>query len=320
MKLAISFLGVLAVSLGGPAALAQTSAAAPTEAMAARALGLGSYPAARSIWESGRIGGKALKYKVTAGTIPVRSPGGEVVGALTYIAYTMPARAGESRAVTFAMNGGPGSSSAEVNLRGLGPRRVVFGRDGLGQMGDNPDSWLPFSDLVFIDAMGTGFSRSFLDAAGSKAAFYTYDTDIRTFSDGIFTWLQTNGRLTSPKYIVGESYSGYRAPRIAVDLLERFRLPVQGLVLLSPLMNQDQSKKIDIFPSAQPWVGTLTTAAAAELARQGKFTPEAIAPVEEYARSDYAAAMLDGWRSPERIDSLSRRVSALTGVPLSYLL
>jgi len=319
MNKAIALLIVSALTLGGVPVRASEAAAQPRDTRRGQAIGLASYPEDRSIWETLRVGPQAIKYKVTVGKIPLRSEAGEAIGALTYVAYTIPARLGEKRPVTFAMNGGPGASSAEINLRGLGPKRVTTGADGLGRMTDNPDTWLPFSDLVFIDAMGTGFSRSFLDAAASKAAFYTYDTDIRSLSDGMFSWLQDNGRLASPKYIVGESYSGYRAPRIAVDLHDRLNLPLQGLILLSPLMNQDQSKQIDILPSALPWVATLTTAAAAELARQGKLTPAAMAPIEEYARSDYAMAMLDGWRSPDRLDTVSRKVSLLTGVPLAYL-
>jgi carboxypeptidase C (cathepsin A) len=126
--------------------------------------------------------------------------------------------------------------------------------------------------------------------------------------------------MSSPKHLVGESYGGYRGPRILQYLQQQLHIPFAGLVLVSPLMNQDQSKEIDVLPSPIPWIATLPTAAAAELERHGKLTAGAVRAVEEFARTDYAVALLDGWRHPDKLVALADKLIPITGLSREYLL
>jgi carboxypeptidase C (cathepsin A) len=286
----------------------------------ATASSIASYPPERTIHQSLNIGGKTLNYRVTAGAVPVTDESGNTIAAVTFVAYLLEDTGGD-RPVTFAMNGGPGSASANLNGGGIGPKRLVFDPTStrVPRWVDNPDSWLPFTDLVFIDPVGTGFSRSFLPPGPSRKAFYTYDSDIAYLSQSLFDWLLRHGRMGSEKHLVGESYSGYRAPRILEYLQRQLNVPFAGLVLVSPLMNQDQSKGIDTLPSPIPWIATLPTAAAAELERHGKLSATAMVSVEEYARSEYAVALLDGWRHPDRLAGLVDKLIPMTGLSREYL-
>ena len=120
---------------------------------------------------------------------------------------------GKDRPVTFAFNGGAGAASVYLNLGAIGPKKVAFGAEGQSPsdpatMTDNPGTWLDFTDLVFIDPIGTGFSRSLVPMDDAKKEFYGPDQDIAYLSKCVYDWLVKNGRLESRKYIVGESYGG----------------------------------------------------------------------------------------------------------------
>ncbi len=221
------------------------------------------------------------------------------------------ARGGDKtrRPVTFAINGGPGASSAWLDLGAIGPWRVPFGVPSSAPAPtDNAETWLDFTDLVFIDPPGTGFSR--VVAAGDEARrqFYAVDGDIETLAVVIRRWLEANGRLLSPKFIVGESYGGFRGPKLARTLLDRQGVGVSGMVLISPVL--------DFNGRDAPWspfrfVDTLPSMAAA--ARNAHSRSE-LADVEAYAAGDYLADLLRGEADPAAIDRLTDRVAALTGL------
>ncbi|HEY9111639.1 MAG TPA: peptidase S10, partial [Rhodanobacteraceae bacterium] len=122
-------------------------------------------PAAASRTQRMVIDGRTLNYTVTIGWLPVRDGKGKTIAQVVYTAYTVP---GENRPVTFAFNGGPGAASVFLNLGAIGPKTVNFGVNGdspsePARLHDNPSTWLPFTDLVFIDPVGTGYSRSLVD-------------------------------------------------------------------------------------------------------------------------------------------------------------
>ena len=174
------------------------------------------FPADAHAQQTAQIDGRTLKYTATVGSLPVRDAKGNVVAEVMFTAYTMDG--GRDRPVTFALNGGPGASSVYLNLGAIGPKRVAFGVEGNNPsdpatLHDNPGSWLPFTDLVFIDPVGTGFSRALVDDKKATELFYSTDADIQYLSRIIYDWLVKNGRLQSPKYLVGESYGGFRGPR-----------------------------------------------------------------------------------------------------------
>src|SRR5258707_7499032 len=177
-------------------------------------------PADAHVPQSMTLDGKTLRYTVTVGSLPVRDKDYKESGDVVFTAYTVD---GENRAVTFAFNGGPGASSVYLNFGAIGPKHLRAGNEGDSPsdpttLTDNPGTWLDFTDLVFIDPIGTGFSRSLVSPDEAKKEFYGPDQDIAYLSKCVYDWLVKNGRLQSRKYIVGESYGGYSRAR-AADLL-----------------------------------------------------------------------------------------------------
>ena len=136
-------------------------------------------PADAHVAQSTTVNGKTLKYTATVGSLPVRDEKGKITGEVVFTAYTMP---GKDRPVTFALNGGPGASSVYLNLGAIGPKKVNFGVEGdmpsaPAVLHDNPGTWLGFTDLVFIDPIGTGFSRALVEDKEATKQFYSTDTD-----------------------------------------------------------------------------------------------------------------------------------------------
>jgi carboxypeptidase C (cathepsin A) len=272
------------------------------------------FPADAHVQQSAQIDGRTLKYTVTVGSLPVRDAKGTTVAEVVYTAYTT---GGADRPVTFALNGGPGASSVYLNLGAIGPKRVNFGVEGNNPsdpatLHDNPGSWLPFTDLVFIDPVGTGFSRALVDDKKATELFYSTDNDIKYLSRIVYDWLVKNGRLQSPKYLVGESYGGFRGPRITDYLQTRLGVAMKGVVLVSPYLDPAASDDENVSPL--PWMLTLPSIAAAHLERKHKLTPEAMAQVIEYTRGEYATDLMRGRSDPQATERVIRKVTELTGL------
>lgn len=274
-------------------------------------------PADKTITQTTMIGGRSISYQATVGTLSVRDDKGREIGEVVYTAYVVPGR-DVARPVTFAFNGGPGAASVYLNLGALGPKRVQFGAQGDAPSDapiarDNPNSWLEFTDLVFIDPIGTGFSRSLVEEAETKKAFYANDPDIRYLSKIVYDWLVKAGRLRSPKYLIGESYGGYRVPRIAYELQSQIGVGVSGLILVSPYLDPASGDDASAL-SPLPWMIDLPSMAAANLERNGRLNAAAMAEVEAYTRGDFARDMLRGRSDPEATARIVRRVTELTGL------
>lgn len=144
-------------------------------------------PADASVKQVTRVAGKTLNYTATVGTIPVRDDKGKKIAEVVFTAYTLDGPRDLNRPVTFAFNGGPGAASVYLNLGAIGPKRVQFGAQGDAPsdpavLVDNPGSWMDFTDMVFIDPVGTGFSRSLIGPEESKKTFFTVKTDIQYLS------------------------------------------------------------------------------------------------------------------------------------------
>jgi carboxypeptidase C (cathepsin A) len=278
-------------------------------------LALPPLPEDKTIHESMQLNGKALSYDATVGKIPVRDDKGKIIAQVVYTAYTVPG-AGE-RPVTFAFNGGPGAASVYLNLGAIGPKRLQFGDQGDApsdfKLGDNPATWLDMTDLVFIDPVGTGFSRAEEPEAKAKKDFYTAEADIAYLSRVVYDWLLKNGRLASPKYLVGESYGGYRAPRIALRLQTRVGVGVSGLVMVSPYLDPAAIGNEDAL-SPLPWMITLPSMAAGHFERQRALTPEKMAEVEEYDRTRFVTDFLAGPADPAAVKRIVAKVSEYTGL------
>jgi carboxypeptidase C (cathepsin A) len=276
-------------------------------------------PADASIRQSVVLGGRTLNYTATVGSLPVRDETGKKVADVVFTAYILDGPHDPRRPVTFAFNGGPGASSVYLNLGAIGPKRVQFGAAGDSAsdppiLHDNPGTWLDFTDLVFIDPVGTGFSRSLVKQEETDKRFFTITSDIAYLSRVVYDWLARNGRMTSPKFVVGESYGGYRAPAIAHQLQGVEGVGVSGVVMVSPALDGRNDADPDTSPLS--WVVTLPSMAAAHYERQGKaLTREQMAEVETYARTDFVVDLLRGARDKAAVDRLVRRVTDYTGLP-----
>jgi carboxypeptidase C (cathepsin A) len=272
------------------------------------------FPEDRTVHQTMQLGGRLFKYDVTVGSLPVLDEKGKTIASVMFTAYTAP---GGNRPVTFAVNGGPGASSVYLNLGALGPKRLQFGAAGNSPsdpptLTDNAGTWLDFTDLVFIDPVGTGFSYAQVKEDEAKKRFYNAKADVEYLSRIIFDWLVKNERLTSRKYLVGESYGGFRAPRMTHFLQTRMGVAVNGMVLVSPYLNPGASGNGDLSPL--PWMLTLPSIAAANLERQGKLNAAAMADIIAYTRTDYVTDLLKGRSDPQAIDRIVNRVSELSGL------
>ena len=275
-------------------------------------------PADAHVAQSMEIEGKALHYTVTVGTLPVND-NGKKIGEVVFTSYTVE---GPDRPVTFALNGGPGAASVFLNFGAIGPKHLEFGEEGDSpsdptKLTDNQGTWLDFTDLVFIDPVGTGYSRSLVTPDESKKQFYSTDADIHYLSRIIYDWLVKNGRMSSRKYLTGESYGGYRGPRITHFLQTQLGVAMNGVVLVSPYLNPGLNEYGDISPV--PWMLTLPAITAAHLEREHKLTAEAMAPVIAYTRGEYATDLLKGHSDPEATPRIVKRVTEMTGLEEEFV-
>jgi carboxypeptidase C (cathepsin A) len=185
---------------------------------------------------SARVGGQVINYTATAATYVIRDEAGTPKATFFFVAYTKDGVTDPAtRPVSFVYNGGPGSGSLFTHM-GMGPRRVVLTPDGHGmpapyRIEDNPDSYLDSSDLVFIDAIGTGYSRPVLGQ--DRAQFYGTVQDATWFSDFIYQYITRNERWLSPKFLIGESYGTTRSAELSGILQNRHQMYLNGIVLFS---------------------------------------------------------------------------------------
>lgn len=287
---------------------------------AEKGLDLPALPADKSVKQTTVIAGKTIAYTATVGALPVRDEKGKKVAEVVYTSYVLDGPRDPNRPITIAFNGGPGAASVYLNFA-LGPKRVQFGAEGdspsdFSKLQDNPASWLDFTDLVFIDPVGTGFSRSLVGEEETKKRFYGVKQDIEYLSRIVFDYLVKTERLTSPKYLVGESYGGFRGPRLAYELQTDLGVAVKGVVLVSPLLTSAGRTAGEISPLPAMW--TLPSIAAAKLERDGKLTPEAIKAVEDYTRGEYMVDLMKG-SDPAALQRLTTKVSAMTGLDPDYV-
>lgn len=308
---------IVALAVTAPISAQEKQVTSTTEKKVDDTVQFPPLPADKTVKQSVTIAGRTINYEATIGTISVRDEKGKEIGQVVYTSYVVPG-AGVNRPVTFAFNGGPGASSVYLNMGAVGPKRVQFGSQGNAPSDspvttDNQNSWLDFTDLVFIDPIGTGFSRSLVDEEKTKKAFYANDPDIKYLSKVVFDWLVKGGRLRSPKYIMGESYGGYRAPRIAYELQSQIGVGVTGLVMVSPYLDPASGNGASAL-SPLPWMIDLPSMAAAHLESQGRLTPAAMAEIEAYTRGPFATDLLRGRADPQATAQIVQHVTDLTGL------
>jgi carboxypeptidase C (cathepsin A) len=290
------------------------------------------------------IGGKAIDYDAYAGTLVVHPRGWDDVpqnadpdpknkaaeASMFYVAYFKSDMKGAPRPVTFFYNGGPGSSTVWLHMGAFGPKRVVTADNSHTPAApytvvNNEYSLLDATDLVFVDAPGTGFSR--LSGKDKEKAFYGVDQDAYAFSDFIVQFLSKYGRWNSPKYLFGESYGTTRSAVLA-NLLETERdTDFNGVILLSQFLNFSLDSDV---PDVNPGVDiayqlNLPTYAATawyhhKLPEQHPDLKALIAEVEHFAMNDYALALEAGSSLPaDQHQAIVEKLHQYTGLPTAYI-
>ena len=284
-----------------------------------------------------------LRFNATAGSITLNGDDGHPTAELGYVSYQLDGADALARPVTFLFNGGPGSASAWVHIIGFGPWRLPldsakFSPSTPPVLVANAETWLDFTDLVFIDPAGTGFSRITRAESGTSPAapsgggsgeanrnqggsryFYSVNGDVESIADMIEKWLRKNGRLESPKMLVGESYGGIRAPKVVHRLQTQNGVSMNALVLVSPVMDfglfRGPRHHLDTYINSLP-----TIAAAAREAKGQPFkSRDELAEVEAYARGDYLLDLMRGPRDRAAVDRIVVKVASLANLSPSIV-
>ena len=254
-----------------------------------------------------------LAYTATAGTLDLYGQRGNRSAKVFYTAYVA-AQRDPSRPLTFVFNGGPGAASAYLHLGLVGPKLMDFGKDRNDGtrpvLKDNPESWLAFTDLVLIDPVGTGWSRAASDDEAGR--FYSVRQDGQALAKIVALYTQKNGRLGSPLYLLGESYGGFRAAKVAAALKESQGMLVSGVLMVSPLLEG----RMLFGPDDDPLSAALQlpSLAAAEMERRGAFDIEKLREAERFAMSDYLVTQAGPAPAGPKADAFYGRIADLTGI------
>ena len=270
------------------------------------------------------VNGQTLAYTATAGTLTVRDTEGKPTASMFYTAYTLDGvRPGTKRPITFFYNGGPGSPTFWLHMGSFAPVRLRTGnpeviRPAPYEFGPNPDTLLDKTDMVFLDAMGAGWSRALGDTR--PAAFYGVDEDVDVFARAIQRYATKNGRWNSPKFIFGESYGTTRSGALAYQLQDR-GMALNGVVLLSSIMNYGQRQPgLD-----QVYLAYLPSFAATAWYHHRLANPPAdvatiVAQARAFAVGPYMSALAKGQSitDAER-DAVANQMSQLIGLSPDFI-
>ncbi|MBZ0309184.1 MAG: peptidase S10, partial [Anaerolineae bacterium] len=274
-----------------------------------------------------QLGDKTLNYRVTAGTMPLKNAEtGETEGHIFYAAYTAEAN-NPGRPLMFAFNGGPGSASVWLHLGALGPKRVQMLDDGgmpapPYHLVENPHTWLEFTDLVFIDPIGTGYSRATKTDHNKK--FWGLEGDFQSVGEFIRLYLSQNGRWNSPLFLVGESYGTTRAAGLAGQLIEK-GIAFNGVLLISTILNF-QTARFTVGNDL-PYLLFLPTYTASawyhqKLPADLQQRPllEVLSEVEAWLASDYNIALMKGDSLPdEERQQVIQQLARYTGLDPRFI-
>lgn len=261
--------------------------------------------------------GRTLAFTATAGAIRIFNDKGEPQADIATTTYQLDGADPRSRPVTFLFNGGPGASSAWLQFGSNGPWRIAMDRAIANAatplaLEPNAETWLDFTDLVFIDPLGTGYSRMIASGDEARKRFFTVDGDVASIALVIRRWLEQADRMQSPKFIAGESYGGIRGPKIVRNLQTRQGVAVNGLVLISPaldfgdVLGTGLSRFVTSLPSM--------AAVARDNEKRGVLTRADMADVEAYARGEFLSDLVKGQADAEATRRLADRFASLTGI------
>ena len=272
--------------------------------------------------------GKLLKYTATAGTLPIKSAQGETRAHMFFVAYTLDQPSSQRRRpLTFAFNGGPGSASVWLHLGAIGPRRVRLEPNGSMprppfELEDNNYTWLDQTDLVFVDPVDTGYSRP--TKSEYAQSFLSVRGDIESVGEFIRLYLTRYERWTSPLFLAGESYGTTRAAGLSNYLLEH-GMALNGIVLISTVLNFET---LEFTPGNDlPYALYLPSYTATAWFHkklpsdlEGRELEQILPEVEQWARSDYLAALEKGDRlAPAERQSVVEHLERYTGLLRAYI-
>lgn len=271
---------------------------------------------------SAKIGGQQINYTATAATYNIKADDGSPKATFFFVAYTKDESDATKRPLSFVYNGGPGSASSYTHM-GLGPKRIVLSDDGFGMPApysivENGDSFLDVTDLVFVDAISTGYSRP---APGENTAqFYGVEQDATFFADFIYQFLTRNERWASPKFLIGESYGTTRSAQLSFTLQRRHQIYLNGIVLVSSVGFGNwgaDDRTIFFLPTlvASAWYHRLLPPdlqklSVAEVAQQAR----------QFAHGEYAAALERGDELPAaEYQKVVKNLARLTALSPRYI-
>jgi carboxypeptidase C (cathepsin A) len=273
-----------------------------------------------------QAGGKTLAYTATTGRLPIKNEQEHTEAEMFYVAYTLDHAGGAKRPLTFAFNGGPGSSTIWLHMGCFGPKRVKMLPNGFMpsppfELEDNPNTLLDRSDLVFVDAIGTGYSRAMSPELGKK--FWSLNGDIAAFGEFIRLYLQKNSRWTSPIYLAGESYGTTRAAGLSGYLVDH-GVALNGITLISTIL-QFQTASFTTGNDL-PFILYLPTYAMTA-AYHHKLAPEVgqdlealRKEVEQWASTEYTLALQKGDAiSAQERQSAVDHLARYTGLSKPYI-
>lgn len=275
------------------------------------------------------LDGRDIKYTATVGTLPIRLDDGEVAARMFFVAYTKDGEDRSARPVSFLFNGGPGSASVWLHMGAFAPRKVQMADEGFQpppsyQLVDNEHSLIDVSDLVFVDAIDTGFSRAMPGV--DNAQFHGQDGDIRAFGEFIVAYLTTYDRWPSPKFLIGESYGTIRSGGLSQELQTRHGVELNGIVLVSALMtyqtlspapNNDVAWAVQIQTfAATAWYHRKLSADL-----QQKPLKQVVDEARTFAFGEYMSALTKGnvLTAAERA-AMADKLARYTGLSATYIL
>jgi carboxypeptidase C (cathepsin A) len=276
-----------------------------------------------------RIGGQDVRYTATVGTIPIRVDNNQVAAKMFFVAYTRDGVDAATRPISFLYNGGPGAATVWLHMGSFAPKHVQMAEDGFQpappfHLVDNPYSLIGESDLVFVDAISTGYSRT---AQGvDPARFHGQTSDIRAFGEFINGWLTEYDRWKSPKYLIGESYGTIRSAGLSAELQQRHGIDLNGIVLISSLLTYQT-----LSPSPDndvAWASNIETFTAdawyhkklpSDL--QSMKLEQAVAQSRDFAWGEYMTALTKGntLTQAERT-AMANRLAHFTGLDAQFIL
>ncbi|HEY8683143.1 MAG TPA: peptidase S10 [Rhodanobacter sp.] len=269
------------------------------------------------------IGGHTIKYTATAGTLIIRDDKNQPQASVFYVAYTVDTGKPEKRPLTFLYNGGPGSSSMWLHMGSFAPVRIETASPAATapppyHLVPNSDSLLDKTDLVFIDAVGAGYSRPLGKATGKD--FWGVDQDISAFTRAIQRYVSVNQRWNSPKFLYGESYGTTRSAAL-VDALQDKGMTFNGVILMSSILNYG----VRIPGYDEVYIGYLPSYAAAawyhnKIPNKPADLKSYLDQVRAWASGPYAAALAQGQNLPAaQLDAVAQQLAAYTGLSVAYV-